>query len=225
MRTSIIIVALLGLVGGCEQGAGASSSNEALSPAAHEDEGVDQGDDSMMPANYPASVHRAIALDSECRGGRHDADDAVCTARNKAFDDLNRKGWCHGRPGDYGADRYWHKCVETGFGHLPLRQMRTVEQCAKAVRLGVPEFPEVTVTTGITFAQNNAPDPQVDISTEAGWRRYEELTKNRFDLRIRIPFSGDEGGKKRDYTAICEFKDMSAEDQSLRLISSRIVAD
>jgi hypothetical protein len=73
----------------------------------------------VMPASKPPGnrviadlLAIARALDAECRGGPHQADDEICTARNKSFDVLNQFGYCYGKKGEYGYQHTWHRCTK-----------------------------------------------------------------------------------------------------------------
>jgi hypothetical protein len=192
-------------------------------------------DADLMPlTKYPPIVDQVVELDNECRGGNHTIDDAVCLKRDRLGTQLGKIGWCYGRPGDYPADRYWHRCVETGITKMPERQAKLVNQCTDALKAretdidvttaGWPSTPNHAANVVFTQPADDAPGPDLGklsgpkldkalAAYEAAHANVPDLTLS-FDVRDAL-----NERSHRTYAAICSFKNKAADDRSLQLLN------
>src|SRR5690242_4704101 len=64
------------------------------------------------PANVKALITRSEAANDRCRGGSGDNPETfkACDRRAVYERQLDRLGWCKGREGEAGFEKWWHRC-------------------------------------------------------------------------------------------------------------------
>lgn len=69
---------------------------------------------SAYPQATPELKRQWGVMEEECRGGQHDPEDAICTARNDIQSELERRGvcWAYSDWRVTNAEYSWHPCAQ-----------------------------------------------------------------------------------------------------------------